>query len=124
VLRLTSHLLLHPSPAQLATQAETIADLTFQRNMLLVERAEDHARFKAERDCWSRSADVLLAKARVAQEPIVKEQEMQRYISRLEDDIKAYRCRLSDTQTRMSSLEGELSRIRPLLTMQATVLRD
>ena len=74
VLRLTSHLLLQPSPAQLASQAETIADLTFQRNMLLVERAEDHARFHAERECWARSADALLAKARVAQEPIVKEQ--------------------------------------------------
>ncbi len=73
-MRLTSHLLLHPSPAQLASQAETIADLTFQRNMLLLERAEDNARWEAERECWERSAEALLEKARVAQEPIVKEQ--------------------------------------------------
>ncbi|KAI1795096.1 hypothetical protein LXA43DRAFT_64341 [Ganoderma leucocontextum] len=124
VLRLTSHLLFQPSPAQLASQAETIADLTFQRNMLLVERAEDHARFEAERESWTRNANALLAKACVAQEPIVREQETQRYIYRLEDDNKAYRRRLSDTQTRMSTLENELARIRPLLTMQATVLRD
>ena len=74
VLRLTSHLLLQPSPAQLASQAETIADLTFQRNMLLIERSEDAARWQAERECWSRSANVLFGKARVAREPLVKEQ--------------------------------------------------
>ncbi|RDX53733.1 hypothetical protein K466DRAFT_473801, partial [Polyporus arcularius HHB13444] len=124
VLRLTSHLLLHPSPAQLASQAETIADLTFQRNMLLSERSEDRARWDAERECWSRSADALLFKARVAQEPVVKEQETQRYIGRLEDDLKASRRRLSDTQTRLSALENELARIRPLLAMQATVFSD
>ena len=111
VLRLTSHLLLHPSPAQLASQAETIADLTFQRNMLLAERSDDRARWDAERECWSRSADALLYKARLAQEPVVKEQvclplnvtpdmyicacqETQRYITRLEDDLKACRRRV------------------------------
>ncbi|KAI0682613.1 hypothetical protein C8Q76DRAFT_597603, partial [Earliella scabrosa] len=124
VLRLTSHLLLQPSPAQLASQAETIADLTFQRNMLLLERSEDSARWQAERECWSRSADALLQKVRIAQEPIVKEQETQRHIARLEDDVKAYRRKLADTQSRLTTLEGELSRIRPLLTMQATILRD
>lgn len=108
---MTSHLLLQPSPAQLASQAETIADLTFQRNMLLEEREEDHARFEAERESWTRNADALLAKASVAQEPIIREQvralcsnlrlflhaysqETQRHISRLEDDNKAYRRRV------------------------------
>ena len=42
--------------------------------MLLLERSEDSARWQAERECWSRSADALLQKVRIAQEPIVKEQ--------------------------------------------------
>ena len=74
VLRLTSHILLHPSPAQLASQAETIADLTFQRNMLLLERDDDHARWQAERERWDSYADALLYKTRTAQEPMLREQ--------------------------------------------------
>ncbi|KAI0775861.1 hypothetical protein BD413DRAFT_469528, partial [Trametes elegans] len=124
VLRLTSQLLLHPSPAQLASQADTIASLTNQRNMLLHQSADERQRWQAERDSWDRIADVLTAKARAVHEPAVRDQETQRYIARLEDDVKASRRRLADTQTRLSTLESEMSRLRPLLSMQATILRD
>ncbi|KAL7282683.1 hypothetical protein ACG7TL_004157 [Trametes sanguinea] len=124
VLRLASQLLLHPSPAQLASQAETIARLAFQRDMLLQERLAESERWQSERESWDRIAETLASKARIAQEPITKDQEVQRYIARLEDDLKTSRRRLSDTQARLSTLESELSRLRPLLSMQATILRD
>lgn len=53
-----------PDPAQLALQAETIADLTAQRTFLLHEREEEHARWAAERESWDRIAEALLAKRR------------------------------------------------------------
>ncbi|KAI9064916.1 hypothetical protein FKP32DRAFT_1543180, partial [Trametes sanguinea] len=124
VLRLASQLLLHPSPAQLATQAEIIAHLAFQRDMLLQGRLGERDRWQSERESWDRMAEALASKARLAQEPITKDQEVQRYIARLEDDLKTSRRRLSDTQARLSTLETELSRLRPLLSMQATILRD
>ncbi|KAI0375963.1 hypothetical protein BV20DRAFT_917033, partial [Pilatotrama ljubarskyi] len=124
VLRLTSQLLCHPSPAQLASQAETIAELTFQRNNLLREREDERLRWQSEREAWERTADVLVKKAYIAQEPMLRDQESQRYLARLEDDLKASRRRLADTQARLSALERELSRIRPLLSLQATILRD
>ncbi|KAI0355314.1 hypothetical protein OH77DRAFT_1589795 [Trametes cingulata] len=124
VLRLTSQLLLHPTPAQLETQAETIAELTFQRNLLLRERTEERLRWQSEREAWDRTADILVKKVNIAHEPIVRDQESQRYVARLEDDLKATRRRLADTQARLSTLERELSRIRPLLSLQATILRD
>ena len=91
VLRLTAHLLLQPSPAQLASQAEVIADLTFQRNMLLLERSQDCARWQAEREHWSRTAEVLCAKARVAQEPLAKEQ-VRYTIWRVHEPLWVYEC--------------------------------
>ncbi|KAI0638572.1 hypothetical protein C8Q77DRAFT_1030137, partial [Trametes polyzona] len=124
VLRLISQLLLHPSPAQLASQAETIADLSFQRDMLLRQIADERERWQSERDMWSRTADILVAKARVAHEPLAKDAEALRYVARLEDDLKTSRRRLADTQTRLSALERELTKIRPLISLHATILKD
>ncbi|KAL1944117.1 hypothetical protein VTO73DRAFT_3302 [Trametes versicolor] len=124
VLRLASHLLLHPSPAQLASQAEVIADLTFQRNLLLRERAEENGRWQSERDQWDKTADALARKVRAVHEPARADSETQRYVARLEDDLKMARRKLAETQSRLSSLERELSRLRPLLSLHATILRD
>ncbi|KAJ8473146.1 hypothetical protein ONZ51_g8059 [Trametes cubensis] len=121
VLRLISQCLLHPSPGQLASQAETIAELAFQRDLLLHEQADERERWRSERDSWRRMADILASKARAAYEPIYRDQASP---STAQDDLKTSRRRLADTQTRMSVLESELSRLRPLLSMQATLLRD
>ncbi|KAI0677171.1 hypothetical protein C8Q78DRAFT_72757 [Trametes maxima] len=124
VLRLVSQLLLHPSPAQLASQADTIADLVFQRELLLRDRADERQRWQSERDSWDRTAEALSMKARAAREYVARDQETQHYVTHLEGDLKTSRRRLADTQARLHALENELSRLRPLLSMQATLLRD
>lgn len=45
---------------QLAAQAETIASLTSQRDLLIREAAEAHASWQVERDGWERSAEALI----------------------------------------------------------------
>ncbi|CCL99906.1 uncharacterized protein FIBRA_01931 [Fibroporia radiculosa] len=66
VLRLASNSVLHPSPTQLALQAETIAELTSQRDLLIQEREEQRLRWEVERQGWERSAEALLGKRRTA----------------------------------------------------------
>ncbi|KAH9854956.1 hypothetical protein C2E23DRAFT_901871 [Lenzites betulinus] len=119
VLRLISQIMLHPSPTQLALQADIIANLSFQRDSLLREREEELSRWNSEREAWLRTANVLSAKAFVAREPATRDPETQRYIARLEDDLKTSRRR-----TRLTAVERELSRLRPLLALHATILRD
>ncbi|KAI0650362.1 hypothetical protein C8Q79DRAFT_894510, partial [Trametes meyenii] len=124
VLRLASQLLLHPSPAQLASQADIIADLAFQRDMLLRDRVDERQRWQSERESWKRTAEALSMKTRAVRESAAREQETQHYVAHLEGDLKTSRRRLADTQARLHALENELSRLRPLLSMQATLLRD
>ncbi|KZT06539.1 uncharacterized protein LAESUDRAFT_725993 [Laetiporus sulphureus 93-53] len=124
VLRLTTHPILKPSTSQLAVQAETIADLTEQRNQILQEREEEHARWQAEREGWERSAEALIGKRRAATDAAEKDYESERLISRLRDDNWALRHKLSDANSRLAALEHELSRLRPLLLMQPSILND
>ncbi|KAL6307118.1 hypothetical protein BKA93DRAFT_838844 [Sparassis latifolia] len=135
VLRLTSDPLLHPSPSQLASQAETIAGLSVQRNFLLREKEEEQARWQAERDGWERTAEALIGRRRAAQDAAEKDyvgvqpwlligSEAERHIARLQDDNRALRHKLSESHSRMSTLESELNRLRPLLLVQPALLRD
>ncbi|KAI0940355.1 hypothetical protein AcV5_001486 [Taiwanofungus camphoratus] len=124
VLRLISHLALQPLPSQLALQAETIAQLAVQRNFLLQERENQHARWDAERESWDRTAEALIGKRRAASDAAERDYATERQISHLRDDNLALRHKLADAHTRMSTLESELARLRPLLLMQPTLLRD
>ncbi|OBZ70487.1 hypothetical protein A0H81_09744 [Grifola frondosa] len=124
VLRLTSHLLLQPSPAQLASQAETIANLTLQRNLLLHEKEEEHARWAVEREGWDRTAEALLARRRATRDPAEKDHDTERQVARLADDNRILRYKLAEVTDRMSSLQSELSRLRPFLAMQPTLLHE
>lgn len=47
-------------PAQLERQAQTISDLTTQRDFLIRQAAEDRERWQSERESWERSAEALL----------------------------------------------------------------
>lgn len=47
--------------SQLASQAETIASLTTQRDILIHQHAEACANWQVERDGWERSAEALIA---------------------------------------------------------------
>ena len=64
VLRLASQAACYPDPAQLASQAETISELSVHRDLLLKQQSEDRARWSAERETWARTAEALLIKRR------------------------------------------------------------
>ncbi|KAK7696089.1 hypothetical protein QCA50_000732 [Cerrena zonata] len=123
MLRLTSHASILPDPAQLTVQAETIAGLTQQRNFLLAERTEEQKRWEAERESFDRITEALISKRKAAAGTRVVDDDTQRHIARLEDDNKALKYKLNETQQRMSTLESDLNRLRPLLVMQTIVSR-
>ncbi|EED79279.1 predicted protein [Postia placenta Mad-698-R] len=113
-----------PSPSQLASQAETIAVLTVQRSFLLQEKEDLHARWEADRDAWERSAEALIGRQRAVTDAAEKDYESERIIARLKDDNSALRHKISDLHSRISVLETELIRLRPLLLMQPAILQD
>ncbi|OCH90018.1 hypothetical protein OBBRIDRAFT_793731 [Obba rivulosa] len=121
VLRLTAHLATYPDPAQLATQAETIADLTAQRTFLLRGREEERELWSAERESWDRIAEALLMKSRSTGQ---KDYESERKLGRLQDDNSSLRQKLTDALDRVHALEAELSRLRPLFLVQPALLSD
>ncbi|CAL1699948.1 unnamed protein product [Somion occarium] len=123
VLRLTSHPPTFPDPMQLAVQADIIAGLTQQRNFLLEEKAEEQQRWEAEREGWERMAEALIGKRKAAADASSLDDDTQRHISRLADDNKALRQKLSETQQRLTSLESDLNRLRPLLLLQTFAAR-
>lgn len=47
--------------SQLASQAETIASLTTQRDILIHQHASACSNWQVERDGWERSAEALIA---------------------------------------------------------------
>ncbi|THG92956.1 hypothetical protein EW026_g8135 [Hermanssonia centrifuga] len=106
-----------PDALQLAAQADTIAQLTLQREYLLREKEDATRRFSAERDAWHRTAQALVSQ-RSAAEYITKEDVVDRQVTRLEDENKALKQKLSLTTHRMSVLESELFHLRPLLVME------
>ncbi|KZT70248.1 hypothetical protein DAEQUDRAFT_737477 [Daedalea quercina L-15889] len=124
VLRLTSDPILQPSSSQLASQADTIATLTLQRNLLLQAKEDERSRWDVACQGWERSAEALIRKHLAAKEPVAKEYEAERTLVRLRDENAALRTKLSDSHSRLSALESELSRLRPLLMIQSNFLKD
>ncbi|EPT00873.1 hypothetical protein FOMPIDRAFT_1097728, partial [Fomitopsis schrenkii] len=124
VLRLTSGPVLLPSSAQLATQADTIATLTLQRNLILESRNDERARWNVARETWERSAEALVRKQLAAKEPAAIDYYSEQIIARLRDENGVLRYKLSDSHSRLSALESELTRLRPLLMVQPSFLAD
>ncbi|KAH9947187.1 hypothetical protein B0H21DRAFT_739954 [Amylocystis lapponica] len=101
-LRLTQLGLADPHPTN---PNLTIAELTLQRS-------------------WDRTAEALIGKRRAAAGATERDYETERQIARLQDDNKLSATRsLSDTNARMSSLESELCRLRPLVLVQSSLLQ-
>jgi hypothetical protein len=50
-----------PDPGQLLRQAETIAELSDQRNYLMQQVEEERTRWESEKDGWARMAEALIA---------------------------------------------------------------
>ena len=55
------------------TQAETIHQLTQQRDQLLQQAQEEKLRWDAERDLWARTSEALLTKRRAGAEALYSE---------------------------------------------------
>ncbi|KAF8885825.1 hypothetical protein BD779DRAFT_659966 [Infundibulicybe gibba] len=119
VLRLTSSSSGPSDSAQLAIQADTISRLLAQRDFLIRGAEEERARWEAEREGWHRTAEALIAArggSRTGSSATREELEKKR--TWLESDNKALRFKLQDTQERLTTLESELSKLKPILLMQ------
>ncbi|KAF8967486.1 hypothetical protein BDZ97DRAFT_2073535 [Flammula alnicola] len=111
VLRLTDQLPI--DPAQLDRQADVIASLTAQRDFIVRQSEEERERWRSERETWERTAEALLSqKAKPKSEDAGRQREI------YESETRALRDKLQETQRRLSSLESELLRLKPLLLMQ------
>ncbi|KDQ63985.1 hypothetical protein JAAARDRAFT_214613 [Jaapia argillacea MUCL 33604] len=77
-----------PSPSQLLRQAQTISQLTHQRNLLLTQAEEERERWAAERLGWQRMAEALIA-ARKGENVTYREEELAQQISFIESEKKS-----------------------------------
>ncbi|PPQ92773.1 hypothetical protein CVT25_003882 [Psilocybe cyanescens] len=105
-------------PAQLERQADTISDLTVQRDFLTRQAEEDRERWKSERESWERTAEALLTQRNKPS----KSEDAERMRASYEVENKALREKLQETQRRLASLESELLKLKPMLLMQPSSL--
>ncbi|KAA1466619.1 hypothetical protein DENSPDRAFT_926000 [Dentipellis sp. KUC8613] len=120
VLRLTSSSV--PDTAQILAQAETIADLTQQRDFLCRTFDEERARWEVEKQSFDRTAEALIGKRSRGGDATYREEELERQIAMLDSDNRALRAKIADYHTRVQSVEAELAQLRPVLLMQPYAL--
>ncbi|KAG1730007.1 hypothetical protein EDB19DRAFT_1741870 [Suillus lakei] len=113
---------MHPDPEQVIRQAEIISCLIDQRDMLVRQAEEQRLRWNSEKDGWARMAEALIAQQAKHKSSPDKDEDLERQHAITEADNRSLRQRLHETQSRLSILEGELSRLRPLLLMQPLAL--
>ncbi|KAF9498934.1 hypothetical protein BDN71DRAFT_1442923 [Pleurotus eryngii] len=108
-------------PTQLINQAETISALIAQRDKLIEEAEYSMARLESEREEWLRTAEALVAaNSGHGRSKGVRrdDSDLERQCAAYESDNKSLREKLAATQLRLTSLETELAKLRPLLLMQ------
>ncbi|KAF8512126.1 hypothetical protein JB92DRAFT_3117444 [Gautieria morchelliformis] len=130
-----------PQPSQLHAQAETISNLIQQRDFLVTRSMEEHERWESEKEGWARAAHALIIQGRREFSQAEKDdsvaaqyahvttdastqrlQEFERANSTLQSDKKMLQQKLSDTLSRLASLESELAQLKPLLLLQPFAL--
>ncbi|KAI0094829.1 hypothetical protein BDY19DRAFT_45054 [Irpex rosettiformis] len=92
--------------------------LTHQRDIFIAQREEERVKFDAQRAAWERLAEALIAQnARESAAGIGRKavETAEKYALRVEDDNRSLRQKLLDANTRLTTLEKELDRLRPLL---------
>lgn len=112
----------NPDPEQVIRQAEIISCLIVQRDILVRQAEEQRLRWNSEKDGWARMAEALITQQAKHRSSSDKDEELERQHAITEADNRSLRQRLHETQSRLSILEGELSRLRPLLLMQPLAL--
>ncbi|TFY83974.1 hypothetical protein EWM64_g35 [Hericium alpestre] len=120
VLRLTSCSV--PDVSQILAQADTISDLTRQRDFLYKEIEEERARWEAEKQGFERIAEALIGKRSRGGDSTYREEELERHVAILDADNKALRSKISEYHARMQTVEAELAQLRPVLLMQPFAL--
>ncbi|KAK0234791.1 hypothetical protein EDD85DRAFT_888628 [Armillaria nabsnona] len=105
-------------PIQLLEQAETISGLMEERELMLQLFSEERARWKAEKEGWERSAEALISQRSKENPDAFKTEQMTYFNSLLESDNKAKTEKLQEALARLSSLEAELAKLKPILLLQ------
>ncbi|KAK0187034.1 hypothetical protein F5146DRAFT_1063353 [Armillaria mellea] len=105
-------------PTQLVEQAETISGLMQERELLGELFSEERARWEAEKEGWERSAEALIAQRTRENPDVFKTEQMTYFNSLLESDNKVKTDKLQEALARLSSLEAELAKLRPILLLQ------
>ncbi|KAK0200439.1 hypothetical protein DFS33DRAFT_1361557 [Desarmillaria ectypa] len=105
-------------PTQLFEQAETISGLMQERELMLQLFSEERARWKSEKEGWERSAEALISQKTKEAPDTFKTEQLTYFNSLLESDNKAKTEKLQDTLARLSSLEAELAKLKPILLLQ------
>ncbi|KAF8627939.1 hypothetical protein AX17_006093 [Amanita inopinata Kibby_2008] len=114
----SDHAKLSDIQEQLQKQAELIKDLITQRDFLIAQILEERSRWQAEREGWDRVSEALLSRHARKGTASVKDEELEHRCALYESDNRTLKDRLHDTHIRLTSLEVELSKLKPLLTMQ------
>ncbi|KZT29515.1 hypothetical protein NEOLEDRAFT_1056832, partial [Neolentinus lepideus HHB14362 ss-1] len=120
VLRLTS--VEPPDPSQIVRQAETIAQLTRQRDFLIRQAEDARERWDAEKEGWNRMAEALIAHHAKSDHSTYRDEELVHQVASLDADNRSLRQKLQDSQNRNTQLQNELFQLRPILLMQPLTL--
>ncbi|KLO05911.1 hypothetical protein SCHPADRAFT_1002632 [Schizopora paradoxa] len=118
VLRLTDTGI--PLQDQVVEQADTISNLSRQREFILERTEEERGRWDAERESWSRIADAVMTHANKPTPTIYKDPTKPTPF--LESDNAILRSKLTDAQQRLSALEAELAQLKPILLVKPFAL--
>ncbi|KAJ8087245.1 hypothetical protein PM082_006075 [Marasmius tenuissimus] len=104
---------------QLERQATLISQLTAQRDFLTQIIADERARMESERDGWERAAEALIAQHQRSGKNVYpsRQDELERQCLLYVQDNAELRSREHETRARLSALEGELYRLKPMLIM-------
>ncbi|KAF5364173.1 hypothetical protein D9756_000120 [Leucocoprinus leucothites] len=108
-------------PTQLHRQAEFIQWLGSQRDLLVQSFEEERRRWEVEREGWTRMAEALLSQRARAASSSHRDEELERQCAAYESENKSLREKLQDSHSRFSTLEAELSKLKPLLLMQPSL---
>ncbi|KAG7092622.1 hypothetical protein E1B28_008965 [Marasmius oreades] len=112
-----------PDSSQLVQQATLIADLKAQQDFLTQRIADERARMESERDGWERAVEALIFQHQRSGKNVYysRQDELERQCVALQQDNRELRDREQETHARLSCLEGELYRLKPLLVMNPQV---
>ncbi|KAK0218891.1 hypothetical protein IW262DRAFT_1063368 [Armillaria fumosa] len=105
-------------PAQLLEQASTISGLMQERELMLELFSEERARWTAEKEGWERSAEALISQRTKETPDVFKTEQMTYFNSLLESENKVKTEKLQEALARLSSLEAELAKLKPILLLQ------